>query len=151
MARPVQLGEDYRGPEGRIGYLLRQSIHAFHTAMEQGLRPTGLTSAQYGALYVLSIESGLSAADLARAMGTTPQAANLLVASMVRGGLVRREAHPSHGRILELYATKEGTRRFRRAQPVVDELEARITQDLSHRDLATVKGWLVETARILRQ
>ena len=150
MARTTQIGEGYRGPDGRIGYLLRQTIHAFSTAMEQGLRPYGLTSAQYGALYVLSIEPGLSAADLARAMGTTPQAANLLVVGMEQEGLVRREPHPTHGRILELHPTDEGGRRFRAAQPFIDELEARICAGLGEREVRMVKGWLVDAAGALR-
>lgn len=150
MPKATPLGEDYRGPDGRIGYLLRQAIHAFHTAMERGLKPYGLTSAQYGALYVLSIEPGLSSADLARAMGTTAQGANLLVGAMEREGVVRREPHPSHGRILEIYPTDEGTRRLRAAQPFIHELEARITDDLPPRDVLLVKRWLVNSARVLR-
>jgi DNA-binding MarR family transcriptional regulator len=151
VTRATQLGEDYRGPEGRIGYLLRQTIHAFHTAMEKGVRQYGLNSAQYGALYVLSIEPGLSSAELARAMGTTAQAANLLVGAMERERLVRREPHPNHGRILELYPTEEGLRRFSAAQAFIDELEARITEGLTQRELARVKRWLVDAARALRQ
>ena len=150
MPRTTQIGEGYRGPEGRIGYLLRQTIHAFHTAMENGLRPYRLTSAQYGALFVLSREPGLSAADLARAMGTTPQAANLLVAGMEGEGLVRREPHPTHGRILELYPTEEGIRRFGAAQPFIHELEARMSDGLTPRETARIKRWLVDSARALR-
>ena len=150
MSRTTQLGEDYRGPDGRIGYLLRQTIHAFHTAMERGLRSYGLTSPQYGALYVLSQEPGLSAADLARAMGTTAQAANLLVAAMEREGLLRRQPHPTHGRILELYATDEGIRRLGTAQPFMEKLEAQITGDLAADEVALVKRWLVEAARASR-
>jgi DNA-binding MarR family transcriptional regulator len=151
MPRATQVGEDYRGPNGRIGYLLRQTIHAFHTAMEQGLRPYGLTSPQYGALYVLSIEPGLSAADLARAMGTTPQAANLLVVGMEKERLVRREPHPTHRRILEIYPSDEGARRFHAAQPFIDELESRISAGLNQRELTRIKRWLVDAARVLRQ
>ena len=112
MPRATQLGEGYRGPSGRTGYLLRQLIHAFHTTQEQGLRPYGLNSPQFGALFVLDHEPGLSSADLARAMGVTPQAANLLVAGMEREGLVRREPHPTHKRVLETYPTDEGLRRL---------------------------------------
>ena len=150
VGRATQLGEGYRGPQGRIGYLLRQTIHAFHTAMERGLRPYDLNSPQYGALYVLSQEPGLSAADLARAMGTTAQAANLLVAAMERDGLVRRRPHPTHGRILELYPTDEGVRRFQKAQPFMDGLEGQITGELGPDEVALVKRWLVEAARAVR-
>src|SRR3954468_21570160 len=149
MARPVQLGEDYRGEEGPIGYLLRQTIHAFNTAMENGLREHGLTSPQFGALFVLEAEPGLSAADVARAMGTTPQAANVLVAGMEEAALVYREPHPTHGRILEIYPTDEGVRRFRAARPFIRRLEAQMCEGVSAAQLAIVKRWLVDAARAL--
>jgi DNA-binding MarR family transcriptional regulator len=149
MARPTQLGEDYRGEEGPIGYLLRQTIHAFNTAMENGLREHGLTSPQFGALFVLEAEPGLSAADVARAMGTTPQAANVLVAAMEEDGLVSREPHPTHGRILEIYPTDEGLRRFTGARPFIRRLETQMCEGFSATQVTTVKRWLVEAARSL--
>lgn len=145
--RPTQLGEGYRGDDGPIGYLLRQTIHAFNTAMENGLRRYGLTSPQYGALFVLAEEPGLSAADVARAMGTTPQAANLLISGMVREELVRREPHPTHGRILEIFPTDEGMRRFRAARPFIRRLEAEMSAGLTPGQVRTVKRWLVDAAR----
>ena len=149
MARPTQLGEDYRGEEGPIGYLLRQTIHAFDTAMETGLRTYGLTSPQFGALFVLVAEPGLSAADLARAMGTSPQAASALVAGMTQGELVERTPHPTHGRVLEIYPTDEGTRRFNAALPFIRRLEADMSKTLDKTELSVVKRWLVESARAL--
>jgi DNA-binding MarR family transcriptional regulator len=145
------MGEGYRGDEGPIGYLLRQTIHAFNSAMESGLRRHGLSSPQFGALFVLAAEPGLSAADLARAMGTTPQAANMLVSGMEREGLVRREPHPTHGRILEIYATDEGARRFRAARPFIRRLEARMCDGLADAELAIVKRWLVDSARTMSE
>ena len=150
VARPTQLGEDYRGEDGPIGYLLRQTIHAFNTAMENGLREHGLSSPQFGALFVLAAEPGLSAADLARAMGTTPQAANVLVAGMVNDGLVERTPHPTHGRILEIYPTDEGTRRYKAALPYIRRLEATMSKTVDKSELAVVKRWLVESARALK-
>lgn len=147
MARATQLGEGYRGASGRTGYLLRQLIHAFHTAQEQGLRVHGLNSPQFGALYVLDHEPGLSSADLARAMGVTAQAANLLVANMEREGLVRRSPHPTHGRVLETYATEEGLRRLRLATPFVQDLEARLLQGLQPDQSELIHHWLVDAAR----
>src|SRR3954454_19256530 len=147
MTRPIQLGEDYRGEHGPIGYLLRQTIHAFDSAMENGLREHGLTSPQFGALFVLEAEPGLSGADVARAMGTTPQAANVLVAGMEDDGLVLREPHPTHGRILEIYPTDEGLRRFKAARPFIRRLETQMCEGFSAAQVATVKRWLVEAAR----
>lgn len=149
MPRTVQLGEGYRGEQGPIGYLLRQTVHAFNNAMENGLREFHLTSPQYGALFVLETEPGLSSADVARAMGVTPQAASVLIASMEAEGLVQRRAHPTHGRILEVYATDEALARFRRARPFIRRLEAQISKTVGASEVAVVKRWLVESARIL--
>jgi len=149
MARPTQLGEKYRGEDGPIGYLLRQTIHAFNTSMDNGLREYGLSSPQFGALFVLAAEPGLSAADLARAMGTTPQAANVLVAGMVDEQLVERSPHPTHGRILEIYPTDEGLERFKATLPFIRRLEATMSKTVDKAELAVVKRWLVESARAL--
>lgn len=145
--RPTQLGEGYRGRDGPIGYLLRQTIHPFNMAMDTGLQRFGLTSAQFGALFVLANEPGLSAADVARAMGTTPQAANLLVAGMEREHLVRRTPHPTHGRILEIFPTDEGTRRFRASRPFIRRLEEAMSAGLTEAEVGIVKRWLVDAAR----
>jgi DNA-binding MarR family transcriptional regulator len=149
MVRPTQLGEGYRGEDGPIGYLLRQTVHAFNAAMEGRLREHGLSSPLFGALFVRSAEPGLSAAEVARAMGTTPQNANLLVAAMESEGLVQREPHPTHGRILEVFPTEEGLRRFKAARPAIRRLEGTMCDGFSAAEVETVKRWLVRSADAL--
>src|SRR4051795_13432474 len=139
MASAPQPGERYRGVEGHLGYLLRQASHAFATRMEQQLRDHGLTRPQFGVLSVLVADPGLSAADLARAAMVTPQAINLLVAGLERDGFVRREPHPTHGRIVQLFPTAAGTKAVRDAYPAVIDLESQITEKLSARQLAAIK------------
>jgi DNA-binding MarR family transcriptional regulator len=146
MTPPTELGEGFRGPEGRLGYLLVQAHHAFANAMESALRAGGLTRPQFGTLSVIVREPGLSAADLARAVMVTPQAVNLLVSGLERDGLVERRPHATHGRILEIHPTAEGKRRLKAADPIVTDLESRIAEGLSDRQLATVRRWLVDTA-----
>ena len=143
-------GERYRGAEGHLGYLLRQAQHAFATEMEHRLQPHGLTRPQFGVLSVLVADPGLSAADLARAAMVTPQAINLLVSALERDGLLRREPHPTHGRVLRLFATDEGAKRVADAYPTVIDLEDQISEDLTPRQLGIVKSWLVDVARRLR-
>jgi DNA-binding MarR family transcriptional regulator len=146
MTDVTPLGESYRGPSGRLGFLLVQAHRAFRNAMDAALRPSGLTGAQFGALSVLVREPGLSAADLARVVPATPQAINLLVTALERDGLVERRPHPTHGRILEIHPTEAGTRKVEATYPVVIELEDRIAAGLSERQLATIKRWLVDAA-----
>ena len=145
-AKAMPVGEEYRGEEGRLGYLLVQAHHAFAVAMDVALRPAGLSRAQFGTLSVVVRQPGLSSADLARVVMVTPQAVNLLVTSLERDGLIERRPRRNHGRILEIHPTREGIRRLDRAYPVVIELEDRISTSLSGRDLATVKRWLVHAA-----
>jgi DNA-binding MarR family transcriptional regulator len=145
-AKSRRVGEEYRGEEGHIGYLLVQAHHAFAGAMEIALRSSGLSRAQFGTLSVVVRQPGLSAADLARAVMVTPQAINLLVTSLERDGFIERRPHPTHGRILEVHPTKEGIRRLDQAYPAVIELEDRISAGMTQRQVAAVKRWLVETA-----
>src|SRR5690349_17028034 len=116
---PVPLvGQRYRGVEGRTGFLLRQANRAFQGAMEEALRASELSPPQYGVLSILSRDPGASGADLARAMTITPQAMNGLLTTLEREGLIERHPHPTHGRILQVTVTSEGTRRLEAAHPL---------------------------------
>ena len=143
------IGQRYRGVEGRSGYLLRQAWQAFRGAMETALRAHGLTGAQYAVLSVLARDPGMSGADLARACNTTPQAMNGVIATLERDGLVQRNPHPTHGRILQAALTREGERRLEAATPAVRGLEEFIEEGLSPDQIAAVKAWLVASAQRL--
>jgi DNA-binding MarR family transcriptional regulator len=150
MSIPL-LGEGFRGTEGRSGFLLRQAWQAFHSAMEAALRPLDLTPAQYGALSVLAREPGASGADLARGSNTTSQAMNGVLGALQRQGLVERNPHPTHGRILQVTLTEKGQRRLEAAHPAVRGLEAEIESDFSPDEIAAVKRWLVASAERLQR
>jgi DNA-binding MarR family transcriptional regulator len=148
MAIPL-IGESYRGVEGHIGYLLHQTWGTLRGAMAAILRPLGLTAVQYGVLSVLAREPGCSGADLARAVNTTPQATNGVLATLERERLIERHAHPTHGRILRVTLTGEGQRRLDAANPAVRALEAEIERAFTRDEIATIKAWLVESAERL--
>jgi DNA-binding MarR family transcriptional regulator len=145
------IGEHYRGPDGHVGYLLRQTSHTFRSAMESALRAHDLTGAQYAVLSVLARDPGLSGADLARACNTTPQTMNGVLATLTRQGLVERAPHPTLGRILQVTLTAAGEERLKAATPAVRRLERTIESELDASELATVKRWLVAAATRLEQ
>jgi DNA-binding MarR family transcriptional regulator len=147
MAVPP-IGERYRGVEGHSGYLLNQAWNAFRGAMDAALRPHGLNAPQFGVLSVLARDPGSSGADLARAVNTTPQAMNGVLATLEREGLIERHPHPTHGRILQVELTTEGRRRLEAAVPAVRELEAAIDAE---GEIAAVKAWLVAAAARLER
>jgi DNA-binding MarR family transcriptional regulator len=144
-----EVGEGYRGAEGHSGYLLRQAWHAFRNAMDAALREEGLSGAQYAVLSVLARDPGMSGADLARVCNTTPQAMNGVLGTLEREALVARHAHPTHGRILQVFLTDEGRRRLDRATPRVRAVERAAEAGLTVAEVATVKEWLVDAARRL--
>jgi DNA-binding MarR family transcriptional regulator len=145
------LGQRYRGVEGRSGYLLRQAYQRFRAAMEPALRPCDLTPAQYGALSVLARDPGASGAELARASNTTPQAMNSILMTLEREGLVERNPHPTHGRILQATLTDDGLRRLEAAHPAVRGLEEAIEEEFTPEEIAAVKRWLVTAAERLER
>jgi DNA-binding MarR family transcriptional regulator len=119
--------------------------------MEIALRRHGLSPAQYGVLTVLAREPGASGADLARAVNTTPQAMNGVLATLEREALIERRPHPTHGRILQATLTNEGQRRLESANPSIRALERAIERGLSSDEIAAVKTWLVATAQRLER
>ena len=143
------IGQRYRGVEGHSGFLLRQAQRAFHGALEAALREHGLSAPQYGALSVLARDPGASGADLARAMNTTPQATNGLLATLEGEGLIERHPHPTHGRILQVELTPEGERRLEAANPTVRALESAIEDGFTAEEISAVKEWLVTAAERL--
>jgi DNA-binding MarR family transcriptional regulator len=150
MSVPL-IGQGYRGVEGHSSYLLRQAWQVLSGAMEVALRPHGLTGPQYGVLSVLRHHPGASGADLARAINTTPQAMNGVLATLERESLIERQRHPTHGRILQATLTDEGQRRLEAADPAIRGLRRAIERDFTPEDIATVKAWLVAAAQRLER
>jgi DNA-binding MarR family transcriptional regulator len=95
-------GEGKRGPEGHLGYLLRQASVALRAAMDRALADQGLTSPQFAVLTMIVAYPGASGADLARLTFLTPQTINMVVRNLERDGAVEKSAHVRHGRILRL-------------------------------------------------
>ncbi len=103
-------GEGYRGPDGHIGFLLRQAQTAVRGAIERAIQPLGVSPAQLSLLSVLMHEGVVSSADLAKLAMMTAQSAGGVVQNMEKAGWVTREKARTHGRILWLKLTPEGRR-----------------------------------------
>lgn len=108
----------------RLGYALKRAQHAFRTRLDEGLRPLGLSAAQYAALSAVELEPGLSNAALARAAFVTPQTMQEVVVNLERVGLIVRTADPSHGRIRNTALTERGQKVLADAHGVAASLEA---------------------------
>ena len=143
------IGEGFRGPDGHVGYLLRQAHQAFRAAAQSELRPLGLTLPQYSVLSVAEAQPGLSGADLARDSMLTAQTTNEIDSLLVAAGLLERRPDASDKRLRRMFVTAAGRDLLSRARPVVGAVERRMTTSLSEADLAVLRGWLTDCARNL--
>lgn len=143
------VGEGYRGPQGHIGFLLRQAQTAARGAIERALLPLGLTPAQLSLLSVLVHEGVVSSADLAKLSLLSAQSVGGIVQNMERAGWVTREKATDHGRIIWLKLTPAGRRIAARAQKRVGRIEAEMLRGFAGAPEETVRRWLVACARRL--
>ena len=148
--RPSQVvpvvGGGKRGPNGHIGYLLRQAQASVRLAHDVALAEAGLTTPQFLVLNLLDAYPGASGAELARTAQLTPQTMNLIVRKLQREGLIARDEHETHGRVLRLTLTHLGKSRLRQAKILSDKIERQILALADADTERKVRRWLVEVA-----
>jgi DNA-binding MarR family transcriptional regulator len=143
---PTNLGEGFRGPNGRVGYLLRQAHQAFRAAAQTELATLGLTFPQYSVLSVADAEPGLSGAELARDSMLTAQTTNEIITLLVKSGLLVRRPDKRDRRLRRIEVTASGRELVARARPLVHEIEALMTSSLSATDEARLRRSLTACA-----
>lgn len=146
---PTPLGEDFRGPDGRIGYLLRQTQHALWIALEAALRPLGITAAQFGVLRLVEVTPGASGADLASDSMYSPQSTHEMLVGLEAAGLVERRVDPHDRRRRGAYVTPTGARTLRQAHRLVIAIEEQMMDGLTENQRDQFKTWLVQAAKAI--
>ncbi len=124
--------------ETSLGYLLKEASSALRTAMEEVLRPLGMTVTHYSCLELLAQRPGMSNSDLARGAFVTRQSMNVLLQGLERDGVVSRPAQPPAGKALPTELTAVGRERLAEASAAVRGVEERMLRglDASERDRA---------------
>ncbi|WP_331719310.1 MarR family transcriptional regulator [Streptomyces sp. NBC_00158] len=107
----------------RVGQRIKRLEQELTAAKHAALRPFKINVPQYGVLYELSRQSGLSGAALARRCMVTPQTMSSVLSNLEGRGLVERTPHPIHLQILEVRLTSAGKTLIREADVVVEEIE----------------------------
>ena len=135
LARTIDLSES-------PGYVLKVASSALRSAMEEVLRPLGMTITHYSCLELLAQRPGLSNSDLARGTFVTRQSMNVLLQWMQREGLVTRPEQPASGRILPAALTTAGHRQLAVASSAVRAVEDRMLGGLSNAERRQLTGLL---------
>jgi DNA-binding MarR family transcriptional regulator len=117
--------------ETSLGYLLKEASSALRAAMEEVLRPLGMSVTHYSCLELLAQRPGLSNSELARGAFVTRQTMNVLLQSLERDGYVTRPAEAAVGKVLPTRLTPRGRRSLEKASAAVRSVEARMQGGLT--------------------
>ena len=119
-----------------LGYLLKQASSALRAAMQDALRPLGMTVTHYSCLELLAQRPGLSNSELARGTFVTRQSMNVLLQALERDGDVSRPAEATVGKVLPARLTFRGRRRLKAATAAVRSVEVRMLSGVTDVDQA---------------
>jgi DNA-binding MarR family transcriptional regulator len=117
--------------ETSLGYLLKEASSALRMAMEEVLRPLGMSVTHYSCLELLAQRPGLSNSELARGAFVTRQTMNVLLQALERDGYVTRPAAAPVGKVLPARLTPRGRRSLEKATAAVRSVELRMLADLT--------------------
>ncbi|GAA4155329.1 MarR family winged helix-turn-helix transcriptional regulator [Leifsonia shinshuensis] len=133
-----------------LGYTLKEASSALRTAMEEVLRPLGMTVTHYSCLELLAQRPGLSNSDLARGAFVTRQTMNVLLQALERDGYVTRPAAPPVGKALPARLTARGRRSLATASAAVRSVELRMLGGMTPDEQAAAFTALRSMVRALR-
>ena len=136
--------------ETSLGYLLKEASSALRAAMEEVLRPLGMSVTHYSCLELLAQRPGLSNSELARGAFVTRQSMNVLLQALERDGLVTRPAQAPVGKALPTRLTPRGRRSLEQATVAVRSVEVRMTAGLTEEEQAGGFRILQTVVRSLR-
>jgi DNA-binding MarR family transcriptional regulator len=143
---PTAIGEGFRGPDGRLGYLLRQAQHALWLALEDALRPLGISAAGFGVLRLVEVEPGSSGADLAFDSMYRPQATHEVLVALEAAGLIERLADPRDKRRRLVYLTARGAEVLAEAHRRAIAIEERMMSGMTPAERRKLLTWLANAA-----
>src|SRR5262245_49600607 len=149
-ASAPQPPEDDQPQEPRISYVVARLERAIRQAINERVKPYGLTTLQYTTLSVLGRRGELSNAQLARRAYMTPQSMSEVIDALEKKGLIERNPHPNHRRVFPAALTSEGRRVLAACDEAVDALEREMLADMTPLQERSLRNGLVSAVRALQ-
>ncbi|MFJ2551404.1 MarR family winged helix-turn-helix transcriptional regulator [Microbacterium sp. NPDC087591] len=136
--------------ETSLGYLLKEASSALRAAMEEVLRPLGMTVTHYSCLELLAQRPGLSNSELARGTFVTRQSMNVLLQALERDGSVTRATEAPVGKALPTRLTPLGEQKRQQASAAVRSVEVRMLGGMTEDEQAGARRALRSMIQSLR-
>lgn len=114
-----------------IGYNLKITQHLLRQRLDTELARVGITAPQNAVLLAVAGNPRISNAELARAAFVTPQTMQAILVNLERGGLIVRNPHPEHGRVIMTELTKAGQKAVVDGAKAADAVERQMLSMLS--------------------
>lgn len=137
--------------ETSVGYLLKEASSTLRAAMEEVLRPLGMSVTHYSCLELLAQRPGLSSSELARGAFVTRQSMNVLLQTLEREGYVTRPAEAPVGKVLPTRLTPRGRRSLEKATVAVRSVEVRMLAGMTETERSGAARILRRMVRSLRE
>ena len=134
-----------------LGYLLKEASSALRSAMEEVLRPLGMSVTHYSCLELLAQRPGLSNSELARGAFVTRQSMNVLLQTLERDGYVTRPEAAPVGKVLPARLTPRGKRSLEEASVAVRAVEVRMLSGMTETEQSAAFRILQGMVRSLRE
>nr|WSZ99231.1 MarR family transcriptional regulator [Streptomyces sp. NBC_00857] len=138
------------GLDKSLGYLLKEASSALRAAMEEVLRPLGMSVTHYSCLELLAQRPGLSNSELARGAFVTRQSMNTLLQTLERDGYVTRPAEARIGKVLPTQLTPRGRQSLEQATIAVRSVEVRMLADMTEAEQVSACQMLQSMIHSLR-
>ena len=127
----------------RLFHLMSLAQHRLVKSTDAAFKDAlGVSHTQLGVLWILEQNPGAMLKDVSDQLGINASAITGLIGRMEDAGLVRRQLSEEDGRVAHIFATPEGLAKAAAARPILARLNARLMQDFSDREIATVARFL---------
>ncbi|MEC3917939.1 MarR family winged helix-turn-helix transcriptional regulator [Nocardia sp. CDC160] len=144
------MSQDDCGSGGSLTFMVRKVWLSMRASIGEVLADFGLTSSQYATLMMTQRQPGMSVSDIAREVGSTRQAANEMLASLEKDGLIERHPHPTDRRTHQIAITEKGRAVYRKAHAAVGRREAELEAGFTPEQRALIREWLGGMAEACR-
>ncbi|QTA35502.1 MarR family winged helix-turn-helix transcriptional regulator [Streptomyces sp. CA-256286] len=134
-----------------LGYLLKETSSALRAAMEEVLRPLGMSVTHYSCLELLAQRPGMSNSELARGAFVTRQTMNVLLQNLEREGYVTRPTEARVGKTLPAQLTPSGRQSLEQATAAVRSVEIRMLSGMTETEQSDAFRSLKSMIRSLRE
>lgn len=130
-----------------LGYLLHRVAATLRPEVATVLAPIGLGLAEFVCLRIISLNPGLTSAELARVTNVSAQATNQLLHRLEAAGAVRRPDTAAAGKALPTELTAAGRALLTRAEEAVHIADQRVLDRLTPAEQRQLKTLLRKAGR----